>query len=308
MKAMLATVALTAIMMFALAAWAGADLARGEETAQDTPSIGVDADPTGNTATSLGPIDSCRSVSSGDTFQVDVLVVDVTDLLAWETYFAYDLSVIEVTDRDVMMFQEANAGSKVWDVSEALPDIDGWYRIAAVDLAEPAAPDSGSGVLARLTLKAVKPGVSPASVSPIDVNGDGTMDLGPFLRDVEGEPINDLDGDGFFDGPISNAQIVVDGACPEGTPVATSTAPGATPSPSAPASPTAETPAISPTGEPPLEATGTPTPSPPGSPVDTEDEGSPWTGTGAFIGYVVGGLAVLLLASVGFFGIRSRRG
>jgi hypothetical protein len=303
MKMMLASAMLTATML-APAAWAGVDLARGEDTAQDTVSIGVDVEPAGNTVTSLGPVDACISVSTGDTFQADIFVTDVADLLAWETYFVYDVSVIDIVSRDVMMFQAANAGSQVFDVSEGLPDIDGWYRIAAVDLAEPPAPDSGSGVLARLTLKAIGPGVSPASLSPIDVNNDGTIDLGPFLRDTEGESISDLDGDGFFDGPISNAEIAVDTVCPAGTPVATPTVPDASPSPSAPASPAVETPSASSTPETPAAATGTPTPA--GS-VPTEDEGSAWTGGPAIIGYVLGGLAILLLGGIGLISIRRGR-
>jgi hypothetical protein len=301
MKMMLAGIALAG-MMIALAAWAGDELARGEGAAQDTVSIGVDADPTGNTATSLGPIDSCVSVSTGDTFQVDLFVTDVTDLLAWETYFVYDMSVINIVSQDVMLFQAANAGSKVFDVSEGLPDIDGWYSVAAVDLAQPPAPDNGSGVLARLTLKAVGAGVSPVSLSPIDVNSDGTMDLGPTLKNIEAEPIADLDDDGFFDGGISNAQIAVDTTCP-----------GGTASPVARASPAIETPGNSPTAETPAVATpaqlATPSPASPTpvGPSPADNEGSAWTGDPAIIGYIVGGLAAVLLSGAALLAIRRSR-
>jgi hypothetical protein len=311
MKVMLARVALAGVAL-ALAALAGGVLTRGYGAAQEAVTIGLDADPTGNTATSLGPIESCLSVSTGDTFQIDVFVTDVTDLLAWETYFVYDMSIISVVSRDVAMFQAANEGSNVFDVSEGLPDIDGRYGVAAVDLADPPAPDSGSGVLARLTLKAIGAGVSPASLSPIDVNGDGTLDLGLWLKDIEAEPIGDADGDGFFDSQILNAQIAVDTACPGDTPGVSPTAPPASPTPTAAISPTAETtptmtetvtatpPPASPTPRTPLAS---PTPE---NPVTTEDEGSPWTGVPAIIGYVLGGLAVLFLASVGFLGTRRR--
>jgi hypothetical protein len=311
MKMMLAGIALAG-MVVALTAWAGGELARGEDVAEDTVSIGVDADPTGNTATSLGPIDSCVSLSTGDTIKVDLFVTDVTDLLAWETYFVYDMSVINIVSTDVMMFQAANSGSNVFDVSEGLPDIDGQYGVAAVDIAEPPAPDSGSGVLARLTLKAVGAGVSPASLSPIDVNGDGTMDLGPWLKDLEGELMSDLNGDGFFDGPIANAQIAVDAACPESTP-ASPTAHAASPSPTPTISPTAERPGGSPTPDktPPLSQTVTLTPPAatrtPGSPTATETEGTPWTGGLAIMGYVAGGLAVVLLGGAALLAIRRRR-
>ncbi len=301
MKMMLASAALAGVVL-ALAASAGGVVARGYSAAQEAVTIGVDVEPAGNTVTSLGPIDACISVSTGDTFQVDVFVTDVADLLAWETYFVYDMSVINVVSRDVMMFQAANAGSNMFDVSEGLPDIDGYYRVAAVDLADPPAPDSGSGVLARLTLKAVGPGVSPLSLSPIDINEDGSIDLGPSLKDSEAESIGDLDSDGFFDGSIANAQIAVDTACPGRTPL---------PSPTVtPASPTLEP---SPSAIPDATAapTGTPTatvaasPTVPASP--TDDEGSAWTGGPAIIGYVLGGLAAVLLGGAALLAIRRRR-
>jgi len=296
---MLASATLAGVL---LAMWAGAILHGKGSAAQVTVTIGVDVEPAGNTVTSLGPTDACISVSTGDTFQVDVFVTDVADLLAWETYFVYDMSVINVVSRDVMMFQAANAGSNVFDVSEGLPDIDGHYRIAAVDLADPPAPDSGSGVLAKLTLKAVGPGVSPLSLSPIDINEDGSIDLGPSLKDGEAEPIGDLDGDGFFDGPIANAEIAVDGTCPGRIPLPSPTVIPAspTPEPSPSAIPDAT---AAPTGTP--TATAAASPTVPASP--TDDEGSAWTGGPAIIGYILGGLAAVLLGGAALLAIRRRR-
>ena len=307
--------ALLTAALLTVAAVVGVIVQGGESTAQTRSSIGVDADPAGNTATSLGPIDPCVSVSTGDTFDVDILIADVVDLLAWEVYFVYDGSIISIVDHDVHMFQAADGVSNVFDLSEVLPDLDARYGVAAADLADPPAPDSGSGVLARLTLKAVGPGVSPANVPPIDINDDGKIDLGPFLNDVRGDPIDDVDDDGFFDGQIFAAQIAVDTACPADgvTPTATQTA--TTPSPTSPASPTVETtpevtetatatpPAVSPT---PTAVAASPTP---GGPLATEDDESTWTSLPWIIGYVVGGLALaaLLVAGVALLAITRRR-
>jgi hypothetical protein len=181
----------------------------------DSPAIGIDANPDGNTATSLGPRDECVSVSSGDTMQVDIFVDDVTDLLAWEAYFKYDPAVLEVSDRDLQFFQAANQGSELTDLSEDTPDTDGLYLLQAVDTADPPAPDSGSGVLARLTLTAVGPGVSAVSLPQIDLDADGEPDVGPLLRNADAEIIGDETGDTFFDGPNHSAQIAVDEACPD---------------------------------------------------------------------------------------------
>jgi len=300
--------------LLAAAMLAAVILHGGESMAQTRTSIGMDANPAESTATSLGPIDSCVSVSTGDTFDVDIFVKDVTDLLAWEVYFTYDSSIVNIVDHDVEMFQAANEGSNVLDLSEALPDLDALYLLAAADLADPEAPDSGSGVLARLTLKAVGPGISPARVSPIDFNNDGTMDLEPSLRDVHNAPIGDADNDGLFDGQISAAQIAVDTACAPGTVAPTATQVAASPSPTSPASPTvATTPAVTKT------ATATPPavrPTPTAvvaSPTPTEtlpmdnNDGSTWTGRPWIIAYVVGGLAVLLAAGVALLAITRRR-
>jgi len=300
--------------LLAAAMLAGVILHGGESMAQTRTSIGIDANPVGSTATSLGPIDSCVSVSTGDTFDVAIFVTDVTDLLAWEVYFTYDSSIVNIVDHDVEMFQAGNEGSNVFDLSEVLPDLDALYLLAAADLGDPPAPDSGSGVLARLTLKAVGPGISPARVSPIDFNNDGTMDLGPFLNDLHGKPIGDADNDGLFDGQISAAQIAVDTACPPGTVAPTATQAAASPSPTSPASPTvATTPAVTKT------ATATPPAASPtptavvASPTPTEtlpmdnNDGSTWTGRPWIVAYVVGGLAVLLAAGVALLAITRRR-
>jgi hypothetical protein len=115
------------------------------------------------------------------------------------------------------MFQAANQGSSVYDVSEDVPDRDGLYRLGSADTADPPSPDSGSGVLARLTLSALAPGESPLALSSRDLDGDGQPDVGPFLRDVTAEIIGDESGDTFFDGPIQDAMVAVDQPCPPGS-------------------------------------------------------------------------------------------
>jgi hypothetical protein len=279
-------------------------LGDGETAAQGPVTMGVDADPTGNTAASLGPIDSCVSVSRGDKFEVDLFITNVADLVAWEAYFEYDMTVVNVVGRDVMMFQAEEPGSRVFDLSETLPDIDGRYRMSVVDLAESSAPESGSGVLGRLTLRAVGGGVSPANIFLLDIDSDGKMDSGPFLTSAAGEPIGDIDGNGVFDGPISHAQIAVDTACPGTT---------ASPSPTTPAASPSPTPSAAATPEATATAIGTPTPTPPPAspsataPEDEEsasDGGPPW-----LIVAVAGSVAALaVLAAGGAALIYVRRG
>jgi len=168
---------------------------------QGLTTIGVDADPLhspANTAISLGSIESCISMATNDTFDIDIFITDVVDLLSWETYLEYDGAVLNVTAVNVQMFQAANSGSRVFNASESTPDTDGTFYVSAAELGGDSAVDSGSGVLARLTLRAVAAGASRADLTS------------STLKDKNNEPIGDTNGDGYFDGPIFNAQVAVD--------------------------------------------------------------------------------------------------
>ena len=196
-----------------IAASLAVPLAGAPANGQGRLAIGIDANVEGNGPLSLGPIDPCVSVSRGQTFDVDFFIQDVDELLAWEAYIAFDPDVLEVTGRDVEMFLAGNPGSSVLDVSGRVPNRDGLYRAAAADTSDPPTPDSGSGVLLRLTLKAVGPGTSQLDLASRDVNGDTLSDQGPLLRNVDGEILGDDNGDAIFDGPTQNAEVAVDEPC-----------------------------------------------------------------------------------------------
>jgi Cohesin domain len=204
--------AILALLVSAVALQIGA----GGAAAAD-PSLAIDAGIAGNAATSVGTIENCIAVKTGDKFQVDVVVQNISNLLAWEIHLSYDPAVVEVTDQNVKLFQQANAGSSVIDVSGHVPDDSGVHTLSAFDSSDPATPDSGSGILSRVTFKALGPGTSPVRFGANDPNGNGTL-----LRDTNGSLIGDLNGDGFFDGAQQDAQVAVDGSCPAGSVVAQS--------------------------------------------------------------------------------------
>jgi len=186
------------------------------------PSIGIDAITTGNTATSLGAIDSCVAVASGATFDIDLFVRDVSSLGAWQIHLDTDPNIVQVVNRDVNLFLASAAGSNIFDASDKTPNSTGLYTLAAADTADPLAPDSGSGVLARVTLQATSAGVSPLRVAVRDLNEDGTLDRAPLLRDANADSIGDTNGDTYFDGPIENAQVAVGTSCADASSVNTS--------------------------------------------------------------------------------------
>ena len=164
--------------------------------------LGIDAQPAGNTATSLGAIESCRAVTSGSSFTIDFFITDVTNLAGWAMPITYNPAVLRVTAVNVQLFQAANGGSNVFNTSSPVPDTDGAWEAGAFDLNAPPYQDSGTGVLARVTLNAFAAGSSPLTV------GD------PNLVDPTGAAIGDVTDDGVFDGAIRNAQIVVNDVCP----------------------------------------------------------------------------------------------
>jgi hypothetical protein len=178
--------------------------------------LAVDVVTTGNQAAEVGTIEDCASATNGQAFFVDVVVEGVEDLLAWELPVSYNPDVLKVTGRDVKLFQAANSGSEVFDASNQTPNETGTYIAAAFDSADPASPDSGDGVLLRLTMTAVGDGTSPVSIDPVDIDGDGGPDRGILLRNADNAIIGDNTDDTFFDGPHAVAEIRVGSACPGG--------------------------------------------------------------------------------------------
>ena len=185
----------------------------GPATAQGGPSIGVDVDPTGNEATMVGTRNVCLEVRKGDKFQIDLVAEDMTALSAWEAYMNFDDGVVNVLDRDVQQFLATATGGNVFDLSESVPDDKAPYRVGGANISDPPTGVDGSGVLARLTVKAVGPGLSTISLAPIQLD---VGKIGPTFADVDGARIGDANGDSFFDGPFLDGQIAVDQPCPGG--------------------------------------------------------------------------------------------
>lgn len=235
-------------------------------------------------ATSLS-VDHCTEVEDGETVELEVHVNRIAELIAWEIYFAYDSSLLEVINRDVRQFLSEGPNSNVFDLSDPVPNSTGLYRLAAADVALDAVAETGSGVITTVTLRARNEGVSPAAIYRSDI-----LPLGPRLTGEGGTTIGDTNGDGIFDGTITSGQIAIDRPCRPTPPtpnpdiedivvVPTPNDPAATGRPTAdPSDPPEETSAAEPTdgsdgtqdpnGESPAPGDGTP------SPVETDDDDS----------------------------------
>jgi hypothetical protein len=172
--------------------------------------IGVDANPTGNTATSLGTINSCMSVSStGGPFYIHVIVQDVTNLNSFDGSFRFDGDILEVTGVDVQQLLAAAPGSDVVSYSGSVPNHSGSFQITAMDYGE--VPESGEGILARLQI--TPRGPSGTSKANFDLRPDGYPISNVILWDENEAVIGDLDGDDYFDGTGLSAEIAVDEPC-----------------------------------------------------------------------------------------------
>lgn len=216
MRRLLAAAALASLALaFGVAALV---LQHGTGTARGPVELGVDANPGGNTAISLGPAEGCISVSSGDTFDLDIFVSDVDNLVHWELYFTFDSSIVEMVNADMRMFLASNPWSSV--KVEWVPISDGQHFLGAADTR--LLGSSGSGVLARLTFEATGPGLSRADFLYVD-DGTGRMVKGPRLTATGRVAVGDVTGDRVFDGPTHHGFIAVDENCPTPAPTPTPT-------------------------------------------------------------------------------------
>jgi len=158
-------------------------------------------------------VEPCLEAAEGETFELDIVARDVTDLLAWEVYFAYDPDILRVVGKDVRLLLATSSNSNVTDFSDPVPNATGLYRMAAADLSLSGAAESGEGVLARVTLETTRRGVSPANIYRADLNNDGAADFGPTLSSSGGAHLADANGNAIFDGAIFSGQIAVGRPC-----------------------------------------------------------------------------------------------
>ena len=135
--------------------------------AQDGSSIdliAIDVDTTGNSATAYpSTVDTCAEIASGGSRVIDIVVgPDIPSDLPLKLYqfdLRYDSAVVNVSAVDAAQLLNANSGSTVFSAAEQVPGTDGSHTIAALDT-NGNAGESGPGVVARVTLKAVGTGTS----------------------------------------------------------------------------------------------------------------------------------------------------
>ena len=287
---------------------------------QPTPSVGIDTDATGNSATRVGAIQNCRAINVGDVIDVDVFVKDVQNLSGFQFNLNYNPAVLKVTKSSDQLFLASQQGSNAISISDPTPDSDGVYISAATEFGEIGTTDeSGSGVLARITLEAVKagsspltltelilisvgPGGDPVPIAPSDPDSSFFLGLALNAAAAAGEPCQPPPSPtpGSAATPVTPAGGNGDGVVPgEGTPPADpGSSPGASDNATATAGPAGTPGTAGPEGTP-----GTAVPSTNGS----DDDGGGLS-TAAWIGIGVGVGATALSALAGGLWLARRRG
>lgn len=213
-----AVAALSVIVAVQAILLSGPDVAE----AQAGTALGLDMQPQNNTASRVAAVHPCTEVAVGDVFTADIWVSNVQKLMAWELRLDYDSSLVNLENADFNQFlvSTAPAGSIFPSLMDA--ETPNRYFLAAAEFN--GTPDSGSGVLARLSLKAVGKGLGTVSIAA------SPSYLGPRLTAAGGVPIGDTSGDGIWDQPIVDGQVAVGQPCAPATPIAVPT-PGPTQAP-----------------------------------------------------------------------------
>ena len=286
-------VAVVALMIGAAAAT--------QATAQQAVTTGIDTDPAGNQANSLRTIEACRTVKQGDSFPVDVFVQGVPPasgfsdgLSGFGFNFKYDPKVLEVTAIDANMMLAAAGPRNPFEVADPLPDTDGNLRVDEADLSQHF--ESGDGVLLRVTLQAVGPGLSTLGLG--DDSG-GSADGIPDILGAAGNPL-------YAIAAVQNAAIGVDQPCTAPSPVVLATPSPGPGSPAATGTPTGGAAAgtTSPAGTSPSGAQPT---GPGGTNQTTPSENDSGLSTGAVIAIAVGVAGVAALGAGAWIARRRSR-
>ena len=171
--------------------------ATSQAVSQETVTVAIDVDVTGNNARTVGTVDNCVRIDSTGTNQlkIDAVVLDPgvspdVGIKAWQFYLLYDESVVRVVGHNPqMLLAQAEHSDLLTALSDEAPDSDGSFTSAAVEFGTPigiepsGVNEVGPGVIARITLEGVAKGTTELTLSDIILVGanDAAIPLGNVL-------------------------------------------------------------------------------------------------------------------------------
>lgn len=193
------------LLLLALSLTTALLLGPGPSRAQSSTYLGLDLVSDGNYGALLDSVQDCVEVQVGDLLPLDIFIGDAHELRAFELRFAFDPEVLRMAGHDLVgrdfeqfLITTAPRGSVFPTLFEM--EKPGRYFLAAAEFR--GTPDSGSGVLARLTMEVLAPGRTPVTIVT-----DPSF-LSPRLTDAD-----NLKGEDLFQGPVSGGEVAVGEPC-----------------------------------------------------------------------------------------------
>jgi hypothetical protein len=160
-----------------------------------------------NSASLIGSPETCIETPLGAPVDVDVtvsaipaVVAGVGGLIGYDFNLNYSPSQFRVIGLNGWMLLGANSGSQQFSLGDPVPDSDGIFRVAVTDSGSSTTPESGAGVLARITLESLATGLS--NINLLFTQSGNLVGAGAGGSTQE-----------YFVNPIG-ATIAVDTSCP----------------------------------------------------------------------------------------------
>jgi len=188
--------------------------ARANHSTSTIDRVAIDTNISGNTATSVGPLNTCVIVPSvGQTAQIDVVtgplgVPSDRRIVAMGFDLIYNPAIVIVSAENHNFLLAANAGSSLFaagDETIGLPDTDGSFNESTVDTGVlPGSAEAGQGTLSRITLTATGAGITSLTLTGLGIL-DMQSEVIPQLSVVNATVIvgagscTDSDGDNVID-------------------------------------------------------------------------------------------------------------
>jgi len=159
----------------AIGVWKGPQPSEGLQAV----TVGIDVDPTGNAATTLGTLERCTSVanSAGSQFTIDVFIDEIPsgqNIAGFGYSLHFDASRLVLAAQDHSLLLASAPGSQPFDtLGDRVPDTDGSHTVAVADFG-PEEVGPVKGVLGRYAVEVLAGapnGVAEFSLSAVDMGG-----------------------------------------------------------------------------------------------------------------------------------------
>ena len=139
-------------------------------------------------AATLRPDPLSLELGAGNTSTVDILVEDVTDLYGFEFEITFDPAVLEVVDADPdeegVQIEAGDFLSPDWTLDNTVDNDNGTITYALCQM-NPSPPQSGDGVLARITWRGKAAGTSPIQLAHVLLGAPGGVEIPASTEDSQ---------------------------------------------------------------------------------------------------------------------------